>query len=292
MSERPLFDRLLLGVGAMKAGTTWTYSVLSHHPQIHFTPEKELHYFYARHVDPDVLSERARLGRVAKYVSHDTDRARAPALRARLRWVSDYLDGPVDDHWYRALFAGRRDGQWPADFSNLYALLPEEGWARIAAQSGTLRVLYTLRDPLERLWSHVKFHLRVTGSRQDPAAWSDREMQAFIRQRFIWENAEYGAALRRMRAALPEGALLVTMHEAVHADPVAAIAGIEAHMGLMPGNYPADLLTRRVNATAPRPVPESLLRVAGEDADRIAGEIAAEGFTIPESWTVGGRIAA
>ena len=39
-------QRLFLSIGAMKAGTTWLYSLLESHPQIQFTPEKEIHFLF------------------------------------------------------------------------------------------------------------------------------------------------------------------------------------------------------------------------------------------------------
>ena len=38
-------ENLFLSVGAMKAGTTFLFNALSRHPELYFTPEKELHYF-------------------------------------------------------------------------------------------------------------------------------------------------------------------------------------------------------------------------------------------------------
>lgn len=38
-------QKLLLGIGAPKAGTTWLYDYLSTHPEVHVPRTKELHYF-------------------------------------------------------------------------------------------------------------------------------------------------------------------------------------------------------------------------------------------------------
>ena len=144
--EGLLLDRLFIGAGAMKAGTTWAYQVLERHPDIFFSFEKEIHYFYAAHVDRAVLSDRHRMANVRdKYLRIDPERMHASGVRNRLRWAANYLDGPVDDHWYRSLFLFRRAERFAADFSNLYALLPADVWRRIAARVGELRVLYTMR---------------------------------------------------------------------------------------------------------------------------------------------------
>ena len=191
MAHRPTFDNLFIGAGAMKAGTTWLYSLLDTHPEIFFSLEKEIHYFYARYVDQNVLRDSVRLENVrSKYLRIDPASSNPEAVRKRLRWSAAYLDGPLDDDWYRGLFMFRKRQTYIADFSNLYALLPEEAWSKIAARTGKLRVLYTMRDPVKRLWSHVKFHLKVTGKLHLLDEWTPDEYLAFMRQPFIWENAE------------------------------------------------------------------------------------------------------
>ena len=42
-------------------------------------------------------------------------------------------------------------GAFCADFSNLYAHVEKPGWDRIRDMTETLRVIYTMRDPIKRL---------------------------------------------------------------------------------------------------------------------------------------------
>lgn len=282
----PLIDRLFIGAGAMKAGTTWAYQVLDRHPDIFFSFEKEIHYFYAAHVDRGVLSDRARMANVRdKYLRIDPDRNHASGVRAKLRWAANYVDGPVDDLWYLNLFAFRRTERYAADFSNLYALLPAEAWARVAARVGELRVLYTMRHPVRRLWSHVKFHLAVTGQADALDHWGPGEVEAFARRPFIWDNAEYGRALRRMREGLPAGAVMAVFYEDIHADRTAFLARVEGFLGLAPHDYPEGLVDRRVNSGADRPMPGWFPALFADDFARIAREVEAEGLALPESWS-------
>ncbi|MEL7344675.1 MAG: sulfotransferase [Pseudomonadota bacterium] len=163
MDHTPAFDHLFLGAGAMKAGTTWLYRLLDSHPDVFFSLEKEIHYFYARYVDRNVLRDQVRLENVrSKYLRIDPATSSAEAVRKRLRWSAAYLDGPLDDDWYRGLFQFRRAERYVSDFSNLYALLPAEAWSKIANRTEHLRVLYTMRDPIKRLLTgdfEMKFHV-------------------------------------------------------------------------------------------------------------------------------------
>lgn len=284
--ESPLLDRLFIGAGAMKAGTTWLYQVLDKHPDIFFSLEKEIHYFYAVHVNPSVLSEEMRLRNVRdKYLRIDPSKSTANSVRNRLHWSSNYLDGPIDDIWYRNLFVFRGQARFAADFSNLYALLPPEAWARIAASVGELRVLYTMRHPVKRLWSHVKFHLQVTGHSDALEHWGPSDYRSFIRKPFIWENAEYGKALRSMKAGLPDQALMPVFHEDIHKNERGFLSGLEQFLGVQEQDYPDALLNRRVNASEKRNMPDFFTDLVSSDVERIVNEVREEGLTPPASWT-------
>lgn len=280
-----ILDNLFIGAGAMKAGTTWLYSVFDRHPEIYFSFEKEIHYFYAAYVNPEVLSNKTRLKNVQdKYLHFDPDRIRPQGLRDRLHWTANYLDSPVDDIWYRNLFALRTRQTYAADFSNLYALLPESGWRRVLDRVERLRVLYTMRDPVSRLWSHVKFHLRVTGKEALLDSWTPEEAEAFFRQPFIWDNAEYGRAVARMQAALPTDALKIAWHEDIHDDEIKFLRSVESFLGIASFDYPDTLLKQRVNATPRTPIADWFRDILARDVERIREELVSLGLTPPASW--------
>jgi len=286
MSEHSLFGNLFLSVGAMKAGTTWLYAVLNSHPELFFTPEKELHYFYHRYVDDTLLSEKRRLTEAKnRYLYRfDPDVANIDTIRTNLHWVAAYLSRPVDDLWYRSLFSGRRRERYGCDFSNLYALLPTEAWQRIERDCTQLRVLYTLRHPVKRLWSHVKFHLQFTKQIDKLGSWTPEEFNAFVRQDFMWTNAEYGRNLRMMKAGVSADALKVLFYEDLHADQAGMLAQIEEFLGLTRHTYLDAVLNRKVNTSIEHKMPDFFPDLFAEDVARIIGEWEEEGLQIPQSW--------
>jgi len=283
-----LFGNLFISAGAMKAGTTWLFSVLERHPELHFTPEKEIHYFYHRYVDNGILSEKRRLELArSRYVDRmDPAKANIDRIRMNLHWVTNYLDRPIDDFWYRNLFQLRPHETYGCDFSNFYALLPAEVWPRIAERCNRLRVLYTLRHPVKRLWSHVKFHLQIIGQLDKLHSWTPAEFEAFARKDFLWVNAEYGAALRAMKAGLGADpkTFKAIFFEDLHADQRAMLAEIEDFLGVRRFEYPERFLTQRVNESAPDPMPDFFPDLFAEDVARITAEVEAEGLSVPAAW--------
>ncbi|MEZ5715603.1 MAG: sulfotransferase [Paracoccaceae bacterium] len=286
MSDRKLFDNLFLSIGAMKAGTTWLFAVLSRHPELHFTLEKEIHYFYHRYVNHNQLSELHRLenARNRYLMRFEPDKADAQKVRDNLRWVGAYLDTPVDDIWYRNLFELRGRETYACDFSNLTAHIPADAWPRVQAIVRRLRVLYTMRDPVKRLWSHTKFHLQVTNQLEKLKTWSPGDFEAFVRQPHIWNNAEYGAVLRRLREGLAPETYKVIFYEDIHADQIAMLRDIEKFLGVAEFNYPEPLLNRRFTESAKIEMPAFFPGLFAADIARIRSEIEAEGHTLPAAW--------
>ena len=280
------FHKLFLSIGAMKAGTTWLYAVLARHPELHFAMEKEIHYFYHRYVNADQLSEKRRLKEAhERYMPRfDPQTSHIDVVRHNLRWISAYLDRPVDDLWYRNLFQLRDHETYACDFSNLNAHLPAKAWPHISENCDHLRVLYTMRNPIKRLWSHTKFHLEVSGQADKLTTWGPRDFDAFLRQRHIWENAEYGAVLRRARSGLQPAQFKAIFYEDLHANQRGVLRDIEEFLGIAPFNYPNAVLERRFTESLKHPMPAFFPELVTTDVARITAEVEAEGYSIPDSW--------
>lgn len=281
-----LFGNLFLSVGAMKAGTTWLYALLRRHPGLHFTPEKEIHYFYHRYVDDRRLNETRRMeeARNRYLLRFDPEKANIDVVRRNLRWVGAYLDSPADDFWYRNLFQLHGPQRWACDFSNLNALLPAEAWPKIEDKCDRLRVLYTMRDPIKRLWSHTKFHLQFSGEVDKLNTWKAQDYERFLRQDHVWDNAEYGQILRNLKTGLSKDALKIMFYENMHADQRGSLAGIENFLGIANHNYPDALLKMRFTESVKLEMPDFFPELVAKDMARIQREVEEEGFVIPEKW--------
>lgn len=280
------FNNLFLSIGAMKAGTTWLYSVLLRHPKLYFAMEKEIHYFYHRYVNSNQLSETQRLKNAhSQYIPRfDPTRANTEVVRRNLHWVSDYLSSPVDDFWYRNLFHLRAPQIYGCDFSNLNAQLPAEAWPQISAKSDKLRVMYTMRDPIKRLWSHTKFHLQVTGETEKLEIWAPEDFENFVRLPHIWLNAEYGQVLRNLRGGLAPEEYKILFYENIHADQRGALREIETFLDVPAFEYPQAALDRRPTQSAKHEMPAFFPDLFAADVQRIRAEIEAEGFELPAKW--------
>lgn len=277
-----LIPNLFLGAGAMKSGTTWLYNVLSKQPDIYFTHEKEVHYFAHCHTSQAPLNDAARVQRAKQAIQAvDAKRARTQAVRMKMLWYGNYLSNPLDDSWYANLFSFRGTQRYCADFSNLYCHLDKAGWDHVKSVAGNLKVLYLMRDPLARLWSHIRFHLHVTGKFSELETWTEKDYLDFAHQPFIWPNGEYAANITRMRHNLSDRQLKVGFFEDLHRDPRAWLCELEDFLEVPRFDYSQELLSRRVNESPSAKMPEFFNDLFGDYREKELKRLADIGLIFP-----------
>ena len=213
---------VFLCIGAAKAGTDWLHQQLGRHPECHLRAIKELHYFdalEAGHLKRELTKHRelqeTLLERLAKSGAAP-NAEQAARLADRADWMDVLERGEDLSAYLDYLREGAKDGQVVADMTPAYALLPEERLGTMARMAGDVRFLYLLRDPVERLWSHV----RMIAVRRDPEGQIRKERCARIlnrvfsgEERQIEMRSDYAATLKRLAASVPGAQVLVETFE-------------------------------------------------------------------------------
>lgn len=254
---------LLFGVGATKAGTSWLYRYLAAHPECHLRAIKELHFF-------DALDEGRQAAQLdALTATRDRlmrgDGGAGPAERAR-RIADIDAYGPVLKSGDAAAYmeylnGGRTDQRLIADITPAYALLSEGRLGRMACMSSDVRFVYLLRDPVARLWSHVRMIARrrsTTGHDVALRAGQVLERALSGAEMHIVRRGDYRAALTRLRSAVAPSRLFTAFYETLfQAETVTRLCGF---LGL--SSRPADF-RRRVHAGVP-------VEMTDEQRDRAA----------------------
>jgi hypothetical protein len=139
-----------LCIGAHKSGTTWLYENLKRHPSVWLPPIKELHFFDGL---PGLPKAAQRLNEAIKeaVAGQVPDPAKLDFLR---KYV---LDQPKDLAWYRSLFEPAGD-RIAGDLTPAYAMLRPAAVRRIRESLPDCRIIYIMRNPIDRAWSHFRFH--------------------------------------------------------------------------------------------------------------------------------------
>jgi hypothetical protein len=151
-----------LGIGAQKAGTTWLVSNLMVHPQI-YMPRKEIHYFDEKIYDPPNLLPRLREKLFGERLADRRWRRQVKKMvplylkrfsKEDALWDFRYYFGAPGDGWYASLFE-RGKGKVIGEITPSYSILEPEVVARVHERMPEAKILFFMRNPVERAWSQA-----------------------------------------------------------------------------------------------------------------------------------------
>ncbi len=238
---------LLYCVGATKAGTTWLYRYLHDHPECAMPAVKEAHYwdtFDADRLEKQLVAFRVRLREMRAQKAEANEVGRLWQVQNLNRRINDMkalietLEGDrADDSAYLAwLMQGRNGAAVVADITPNYATLSDEDLAQMRDLTPTAKFIYLIRDPLDRLWSHIRMQARR--QRQDHEVYEKKSNNILYRilnrgqETHILERGDYPKIIRKLRRVIPEGRLLIQFAEDLFT--AEGVARLCAFLGIKP----------------------------------------------------------
>lgn len=200
---------LYIGVGATKSGTSWLHRELGRHPDVYFRGIKELHYFdtFDFGVNFFVDARKRRREQLMQEMQVSPTRFRQRQLKDIDELARVMEIGRVDAEAYLAyLGKGMGSERVFGETTPGYNMLSKERLAQMANLTDDVRIVYLMRDPVERLWSHVRMQVKRESDKGDvlPAtAWSMLEDAITGQERRITDRGEYASALAKLMEAIP-----------------------------------------------------------------------------------------
>lgn len=156
-----------LGIGPPKTATSWLYYSLKQHPGAHLPPMKEIGYLWEKRFLPERRYSSLFFNNHWYY--RDRRRYLADSFRAHarhlallridfhvLRWDVRYAFFPHTDSWYSHLFDKHSVS---GEIFPKYCELHSDDLADIKRRYSDLKIIITVRDPIEREWSRAKMNL-------------------------------------------------------------------------------------------------------------------------------------
>lgn len=249
---------LLLCVGAQKSGTTWLYNRLAAHPETRNCSHKELHYFTAVHGN-SLMGPGLKMRMMARMIQHHPKEVMR-YLQAQAQGETGPRDvarvfRPMNDRWYAGLFTG--PGRYAMDFTPEYAELNDAAHAHIKRLSTRCKVLFVMREPLDRALSAVRYVFKQSG--RDIAAASPDEILAVAQKPVIARLSRYDQTVAMLQRHYPATDLRFLIYETMMSDKVATLQGLCDWLEIAPLELNSDALERRDNPTVPHPLPDAVI---------------------------------
>jgi len=269
----------ILGIGAQKTGSTWLFDYFRTHPEIFVSSLKEIHYFDEAY-RPDLCSgygsqfARAFFKRLAD--KRDEDRApyRHDSLDLGDR-VRMNFDG---DSAYADYFRKRvpDDIGYFCEISATYSLLREEGFRAIRRLFPNTKIIFIMRDPVDRHYSTLRMSVRKGLCTDDP-----NNFLRLLDNPTIYETGRYDLTVVSLLKVFGEQDLFFGFYETLFNEK--EMKRLMAFLGI---DYLQPDFTKRVNAgLPPRPLSQQEVEVAFE-IYRPVYEFCTDffGARVPASW--------
>lgn len=234
-----------LVIGAQRSGTAWLYFVLKRHPNLWLPPIKEIHYF--DNLNEGLADDPKRWLRVA--------RSRWRVLNS---WMFSYLLGKRDDDWYAKLFhKAQLKGRLAGEITPAYATLDEQMFQRIRHINRDIKLIFIMRDPVDRLWSAITNH--AFKFKNDPLRCPPTLEEALAKARTAKFKARsaYTDTIAQLEAIFPSSQLHLCFFDDLRERPETLVAQILSFLGVNPDEAKNILLSSKINSSAgaiPMPV--------------------------------------
>lgn len=224
-----------LVIGAQRSGTTWIHRVLRQHPELWLPPVKELHYF-------DRPRGRRRGPRGQEWLLLTWF---GLTLNA---WAFRYYFGKRDEWWYARLFEeARAKGLIAGEITPAYAVLGDDVFCRIRQLNPDIKIMFIMRDPVDRAWSAVNLEFRA-GHIEKPL--TDEKALDYALARGAVLRSSYMDTIRRLERIFPAAQLHFCFFDDLCERPTSLIAQMLEFLGVDPGRVSDLILPPAVNSAA------------------------------------------
>ena len=269
----------------MKAGTTWIVQHIRTHPDIYFTYEKEISYLAYLHAKncKFILSDDYRIKKAKKYICQ-SNQNKITVFNDLVTWCKNYLDSPINDQWYKNNFILQGKIRYSADFSNLNAHINDEGWKHAKSLAKNLKVLFVMRDPVQRVWSHIRFELQLHGQLDKLERWSKDELYRYAKQNHIWRNSQYSDIVKRLKKNLNRKQLKIVFFDSIITSPIDLLNDVEKFLNVEERKYNLEQLQEKINPSKNISIPPFFSEILKDELYHEAKNLREIGIDIPKTW--------
>jgi len=191
-----------IGIGAMRSGTSWFSKNLDKHPQIAMSKRKELHFF-----DREMTSSRIPL------LPSQTE--------AKIRYCK---------YFFKARLLNKVKGE----FTPAYAILPREKISLIYSWMPNSKLIFVMRDPVLRAWSHARKDYEIYQGKSIKQASTD-EVIKYFEQPAVASRGNYADCLENWFSYYPKENFFITFMDEVATRPLELMNEVYKFLGV--GSY-------------------------------------------------------
>lgn len=175
-----------IGIGVAKAGTSWLGQYFGSHPEVCFSPVKEIHFFdskFLKFVKEVKLKRINYFKQTVKKINKTTDSSVLFNIKQCL-FLIEMFHNPIAYHDYFD-YIKKENEIICGEITPEYSLLGRDGLLYMRDFLNSPKIILMLRNPVERQWSQVRFHKKFIPN----LVFEDYFLKSFNLKRFVeWSS--------------------------------------------------------------------------------------------------------
>jgi hypothetical protein len=196
-------------------------------------------------------------------------------------------------NWYSKYFSDFTT-LWKGDSSGTYFILPVETIKLLKDLNCDCKIIITLRNPVNRLWSHLKhdFKYKTSTLREHKKSLKDIDLPQLIQYVIdAWQLAwcDYEGALRRWSSVFDKEKIVIGFYEEIESNPMIFLEKIHSFFGLSKDysdNDAHEIIFRGIEYSMPEDFRDFLYSFFYNDTVRLNKYLYDEfNVSVPESWS-------
>ena len=260
-------------IGSTKCGTTWLFANLVKHPDIWLPPQKSVHYYAPKYSV-----------RWAKKLYRGWPRLVRPRDLESWAWELRFFARPVlSEAGYARLMRPRRpNGRKIGEIAAYYHALDLATVRRIAELRPDLKVIFLMRDPVDRTWSNVNMRIRGYGRTYERLSADD--LKAELAHPNVRAHSDYLGTLDTWEAVFPKGQIHVDFFDRIAHEPHAFLHDLCRFLGVAYDPAYFANVTQKVYPGSGRDMPDWVrAQLVAEYGEQIR-ELSRRYGSYPRSW--------
>jgi len=206
-------NKYFVGIGIARAGTSWLGEYFNAHPEICFSPVKEIHYFDTVYLKDDSKIIQRRISKF-KEIANSLEKPSNELLfnlRQQLYFIEMFSNPAIYHQYFNWL---KKDNEKICgEITPAYSLLPEHGFWEMKRLLSKPKIILLLRNPVDRQWSQVKFHKKFFPDLK----FNEYYLESFNNDKFM-KRSNYQTLLNTLFSVFSRNKIHIIFYESLFND--------------------------------------------------------------------------
>jgi hypothetical protein len=255
-----------LVIGAQKSGTTWLDRNLRAHPAIWLPPEKEIHFFDFPPLIPFFFLLFAAERSIHHWAKNRMIRDYRKVINRQqsAAWYIRYYFLVRTRRWYLSLFTPAA-AQIAGEITPRYAILSERNIKKVHALMPDGKIIYLLRNPIDRLWSDLAMFHSVRFGHDGLRAADAQRIDKFIANASHLAASRYADNLHRWEKFYPPEQIFIGFQEQIRDTPHQLVKDIYQFLAVDSSDaHVSGLAMQRINSHQYPAIPQPIAYVLAQ----------------------------